>query len=289
MTPTSYYIALIAKSFGYERRHKRLADASSEMALLREAEYQLGNTLWEKIEPIQELSLEYWNLRKYITERDQQTELLVKLNEKVSVLHDERAEILNENTPEQDALLAQRAELLQNLEKLAYEKDQVVRRAKEIRRIHEGLLTKIEVLERDGAPEDAVKEVNEAIDSFKQEFRDLKQKRESIAEGLDAGDGKIDEIEKKMTSFKQEKRDRAALVFQQMGVVNRELSNVRSEIGNCETHIRHLQAEVGRYISRYNKRNPACGEIAKLERTMIEVMRMLRISIVMNHRLADVK
>ncbi len=289
MTPTSYYIALIANSFGYERRHKRLADASSEMALLREAEYQLGSTLWEKIEPIQELSVEYWNLRKYITERDQQTELLDKLNEKLSVLHEERAEILNENTPEQDVLLEQRGELLQNLEKLAYEKDQVIRRAKEIRRTHEGLLTKIEVLERDGAPESAVKEVNDAIDLLKQEFRDLKQKREAIAEGLEAGDLKIDEIKKKMISFKQEKRERAAFVFQQMGVINRELSNVRSEIGNCETHIRHLQAEVGRYISRYNKRNPACGEIAKLERTMIEVMRMLRISIVMNHRLADFK
>jgi chromosome segregation ATPase len=289
MTPTSYYVALIAKSFGYERRHKRLADASSEMALLREAEYQLGSTLWEKVEPVKELAVEYWNLRKFVKERDQHVARLNELNERLSILHEERAVILNESSAGQDTLEVDRTELLLDLEKLAVQKEQVIRRAKEIRRAHEGLLTKIEVLERDGSSPEAVKEVQGAIAELKQEFIELKQKRQKIADALEDGDLTIDAIEKQMIVYKQEKRDRAAVIFQQMGVINRELSNIRSEIGACDSQIRHLQAEVGRYISRYYKRNEACAEIAKLERTMVEVMRMLRISIVMNHRLADFK
>jgi chromosome segregation ATPase len=289
MTPTSYYLALIAKSFGYERRHKRLGEASSEMALLRDAEYQLGNTLWEKVEPIEGLSVEYWNLRKYITEREQHAVKLDDLNDKLAELHEERAAILNENSPEQDELVILRSDMFVSLEKMAYERDQIVRRAKEIRRNHEGLLTKVEVLQRDGASEKEMKDVQGTIEALKQEFRDLKQQRQDIAKQLEQGDREVDEIEKKMVSFKQEKRDRAALIFQQIGIINRELSNVLLDMGKCDTHIRHLQAEVGRYISRYYKRNAACGEVAKLERAMIEVMRMLRISIVMNHRLADFK
>jgi chromosome segregation ATPase len=289
MTPTSYYIALIAKSFGYERRHKRLADASSEMTLLREAEYQLGHTLWEQTEPVEELSVEYWNLRKYIKERDQLLVLLEGLNEKLIVLQEERAGILNENSPDQDRLFEDRAELHLHLEKLAAERDAVVRRAKEIRRTHEGLLTKIEVLQRDGSSEQQVQLVRATVENLKQEFRELKELRQKIADELEQGDQMIDKIEEKMAEIRQEKRERASVIFQQMGSVNRDLSDVRSAMGECETHIRHLQAEVGRYISRYSKRNPKCGEIAKQERTMIEVMRMLRISIVMNHRLADFK
>lgn len=289
MTPTGYYIALIAKSFGYERRHKRLADASAEIALLRQAEYHLGNLLWEKVEPIKELSVEYWNLRKYVKERDQHAVILENLNERLTELHEQRASILNESTPEQDDLVKQREDLLVELEKLVSRKDRIVNRAKEIRRAHEGYLTKIEVLQRDGSTPEAMQEVNEMISEIKEEFIELKKQRQEVAERLDDGDRQIGEIEKKMVSYKQQKRDRAAVIFQEMGIINRDLSNVRSEIGNCEAHIHKLQADVGRFLSRHYKRNPACAEIAKLERTMVEVMRMLRFSIARNHRLADFK
>lgn len=289
MTPTTYYIALIAKSFGLERRNKRLADASSEMGLLREAEYQLGKLLWEKIEIIEELSVEYWNLRKYVKEHHAYTDSMNELNERLSALHTKRADILNEDSTQQDEITQRREELLLKLEELAYKRDSLVRRAKDIRRIHEGHLTKIEVLEREGHHADEVEEVKSDIEALKEEFRLLKQERAEIAEELENGDKKLDEIDGELMKIKQEKRDRAAIVFQEIGGINRQLSDIRSDIGNCETQIRHLQASVGRYISRYYKRHRLCGEVAKHQRAMVEVMRMLRISIAMNHKLSDFK
>jgi chromosome segregation ATPase len=289
MTPTTYYIALIAKSFGLERRNKRLADASSEMGLLREAEYQLGKLLWEKIEGIDELSVEYWNLRKYVKEHHSHTEIMHELNDRLSVLHETRAEILNEGSTHQEELAQQRADLLLKLEEMAHKRDSLVRRAKDIRRIHEGHLTKIEVLERDGHHTDEVTAVKNDIEALKEEFRSLKQQRAEIAEELEKGDHALDEIDGKLQQIKQEKRDRAAIVFQEIGGINRQLSDIRSEIGNCEMQIRHLQASVGRYISRYYKRQPRCGEVAQHQRAMVEVMRLLRISIAMNHKLSDFK
>ena len=289
MTPTTYYIALIAKSFGLERRNKRLADASSEMGLLREAEYQLGKLLWEKIEGIDELSVEYWNLRKYVKEHHSHTAVMHELNDRLSVLHEKRAEILNEDSHHQEELAQRRADLLTRLEELAHKRDSLVRRAKDIRRIHEGHLTKIEVLERDGHHADEVTAVKEDIDALKEEFRSLKQQRTEIAEELEKGDRALDEIDAQLQQIKQEKRDRAAIVFQEIGGINRQLSEIRAEIGNCEMQIRHLQAAVGRHISRYYKRHPRCGEVAQHQRAMVEVMRLLRISIAMNHKLTDFK
>jgi chromosome segregation ATPase len=289
MTPTSYYFALIAKSFGLERRNKRLLEASSEMGLLREAEYQLGLRMWEKIEPIEELSVEYWNLRKHMKGLTEMRERMNELNDKVGELHHQRAEILNVISPEQLEVEMQRSQLLLDMEKLANERDMVVRRAKELRRTHEGLLTKIEVLKRDNHPASAIKDVENAINDLKGEFRDLKLLRQELADALQDGDRAIDENESMLGEFKQLKRDEAAVILQEMGQVNRELSQLRSEIGTIEGQVRQLQSEVGRYISRYTKRNPACYEVAKSERTMVEVMRMLRISIAMNHKLADFK
>lgn len=289
MTSTSYYFALIAKSFGLERRNKRVLEASSEMSLLREAEYHLGLVLWEKIEPIEELSVEYWNLRKLMKGFTEMRKKMDELNEQLTELQLQRAEILNSENPEQIEVEMQRSQLMLYMEKLTNERDMVLRRAKELRRVHEGLLTKIQVIKRDKYPEEKIIEVEQSIDDLKKEFRELKLRRQELAEALDQGDRDIDENEKKLAAFKQLKRDEAALIFQELGLINRELSQLRSEVGSVESEIRQLQSEVGRYISRYTKRNPACDKVAKPERAMVEVMRMLRISISMNRKLADFK
>ena len=75
MTPSRYIVARVAQAFGYIRRAQRMADAASEMHLLREAEAQLGSMIWANVENIEELSVEYWNLRKLIKEKQEVLEM----------------------------------------------------------------------------------------------------------------------------------------------------------------------------------------------------------------------
>lgn len=289
MTPTSYYIASIARSFGFQRRNKRLSDASTEMGLLREAEFQLGQHLWEKIEPIEDLTVEYWNLRKLTVEQKQVRAKLDELNATVESLMVQRSAILNDVSQEQSECENKRSNFLLYLEELAYEQDNVIQRAKELRRAHEGMLTKIEVIQSDGQPPEEIAKVEIAIENLKSEFRSLKIRRQEMVKEIEEGDRLIDVIDSKLAEFKQEKRDRASVVFQQMGELNRDLSLARSQIGTIELQIHQLKSEVGRYLSRYTKRNPLCAKIAMEQRTMVEVMRLLRISIAMNNKLAGFK
>lgn len=289
MTPTSFYIASIARSFGYQRRNKRLADASSEMGLLREAEFQLGQYLWEKIEPIEDLSVEYWNLRKLSADQKNIRAKLIELDALVESLIEQRSAILNEFSQEQTDLETKRSNYLLYLEELAYERDNLIRHAKEVRRAHEGMITKIEVLQKEGHPAEDIAKVEAAIEDLKNEFRSLKIRRQEMVKEFDEGDNLIDVIDSMLAKFKQEKRDRARVIFQQMGALNRDLSLTWVEIGDIEKKIHQLQSDVGRYLSRNNKRNPLCAQVAMEQRTMVEVMRLLRISIVMNNKLADFK
>ena len=55
----------------------------------------LGAVIWEKVEGIEALSVEYWNLRKLIKERDDVRARLVACQERLDRAHEERANLLN--------------------------------------------------------------------------------------------------------------------------------------------------------------------------------------------------
>ena len=290
MTSTRYYVARIAQAFGYFRRSHRLGDAASEMHLLREAEAHLGERIWEHVEGIEALSVEYWNLRKLSKEREQ---LLAKLHACEATLeraHEERAQLLN-NTPEADQhLLEQQALLLTELEQLGYKRDEIVAQARETRRAYVGLKMKLEVLTKeftDAAPDpEQIHKVKSRLVELKTRFSELKQERIQIGEMIAAGDAKVDLIDDQLKKYRQDRRVSASAAFQVIGEVNRELSGMRAECGVLDTRMRQLFAEIGRYVSRHAALDPAAAAAAASCRAMVDVMRELRRSIALNHRLA---
>ncbi|MGC4015491.1 MAG: hypothetical protein QM755_13385 [Luteolibacter sp.] len=106
-----------------------------------------------------------------------------------------------------------------------------------------------------------------------------------MADAIEAGDTELDAFESRLSEQRQSRREQASQAFQVIGDANREISTHRAELGLIDTQMRQLQAEIGRYVSR-NPRNPTCMEAAREHRGLVEVMRALRSSIAMNHRLA---
>ena len=84
MTTSRYLIARIGLAFGIQRRQRRMAEAASETHLLREAEQILGERIWENVEAVEELGIEYWNLRRLYAERE-------RLRKEIDRLHGEIA------------------------------------------------------------------------------------------------------------------------------------------------------------------------------------------------------
>ena len=218
MTSSRYYMARFAQAFGYFRKNQRMADAASEMHLLREAEAQLGYLVWEKVEGIEELSVEYWNLRKFIKERDMVREKLDACQAKLDQAHEERATVLN-STPEVHQELAdERVILLTELEKLAQRRDDIVAEAREVRRSYDGLKMKLEVLTKETPSPDFDKEQVEKIKArlaeLKVRFSDLKQQRIEIGTRIEAGDAKVDVVDAQLNEKKKDRLVNASEAFQ---------------------------------------------------------------------------
>lgn len=82
-----------------------MSDAASESHLLKEAEAHLGRKAWKNVEPIESLSVEYWNLRKLVKERDEIRVELDACQKLLDEAHEERSILLgSENEPFQKLL-----------------------------------------------------------------------------------------------------------------------------------------------------------------------------------------
>jgi chromosome segregation ATPase len=285
MTPTRYILARFAQAFGVNRRQRRMAEAASEMHLLREAEQVLGQSVWERVEEVEELGVEYWNLRKLIKERDEIREKLDQCEAILADAHEQRSTLLGAKSDSQQDLESERATLLAELEKLSRERDTVIQQAREIRRIYDGLKMKLEVLQRE-SPGDAVEKTKARMLELKTRFTELKHARDEVAVAIAEGDAKVDALDTELTEEKQKHRAEASVAFQQIGQANRDISSHKAQLGLIDTQMRQLFSEIGRHVSRNAFVNEQCRSAAKGHIPMIDVMRALRRSVAMNHRLA---
>lgn len=285
MTQSRFYLARIAQAFGVQRRQRRMAEAAAEMHLLREAEQVLGLALWERVEAIEALGVEYWNLRKLHKERE---DLRAQLEECEAILadaHHQRTTLLGTKSEAEQDMEKERAEIMAELERLARERDSVVQQAREIRRVYDGLKMKHEVLLRDGNDVELQK-VKSRMEEIKGRFNELKTDRDNIANRIATGEADLTGLEKQLADERQKHRSEASETFQHIGQANRDISTLKSKLGIIDTQMRQLYSEIGRHISRHVQQDPACRAVAKGQMPLIDVMRALRESIALNHRLA---
>ena len=276
-----------------------MADAASEMHLLREAEAYLGAAIWQNVEGIEALSVEYWNLRKLIKERDDVRARLAACQERLDHAHEERAALLNSMPDENQDLLEERTAVLTELELLAQKRDQIVADAREVRRAYVGLKMKLEVLTKESSVSpgagsaieradrsEQIAKVKSRLIELKKRFAELKDERIKVGEAIEEGDVKVDLVDEKLKEKRQDRRVHASEAFQIIGEGNKEISILRAESGLLDTRMRQLYAEIGRYVSRNANQDPACAAASASHHGLVDVMRAMRRSIALNHRLA---
>jgi len=291
MTTTRYFIARLGQAFGIYRRSQRMGDAASEMHLLREAEAHLGMEIWQKVDSIERLSVEYWNLRKLVKDRESVIAQLEQCEQRLEETHKGRADLLSASATPQSELYEERLAVITTLEQLTLERDRIVVEARDVRRIHDGLKIKIDVLSREQNPSSEraaeLGKVKQRLAELKQQFVALREQRSAVGVKIEEGDKQLDQIALDIENFKNERRSQASEVFKVIGEANRKISLLRAELGLLDTRMHQLQSEIGRYVSRHSFNDKRCAETIKAHRGLVDVMRALRRSVALNHRLGN--
>ena len=287
MTTTRYLLARLALAFGFSRKQRRMAEAANESHLLREAEQCLGQRIWERVESVEALGIEYWNLRRMMTEQKQLQEKLESAEDLLKEAHDQRASLLSDKSGLQTELDAKRAELLGHLDKLSLDRDEVINQARQLRRLYDGLKTKLEVLKAE-SKEDAQTTVTtkQRMAELRADFDTLKQRRDQVGSEIEARNAEVEQLESKLDAERKRHRSEAAEAFQIIGEANRKISSYKAEIGILETQMLQLYGEIGRHVSRNVKTSADCRQAVDDCKPLVEVMIALRRSIILNHRLS---
>jgi len=288
MTSTRYIIELIAGAVGLQRKAQRFNDAAIEMHLLREAEGHLGAAIWRNTENIESLSNEYWNLRKLSKKQEElQRQLDVCQQQLVSANHEQAALLMRQAEDENPQLVEERKTLLNELEDLAKQRDDVLREGRAIRRQYNGAKLKLEVLEEEANQRTAdIEDIKGRLAQFKIRFTELKEARDEASEKIRADDAKMDKINAKIKEHAQLNQVAASEAFMAINQVNKEVWQLRAEIGLLENRMHHHQLEIGRHISRHASHDKQCAAAATTHQGLVDVMRALRRSIALNHKLA---
>lgn len=288
MTTTKYLIARVGLAFGIQRRSRRMEDAASETQLLRDAELHLGLALWDQCEPIEELSVEYWNIRKLNGELAEKERRLAECKVRLDSAHKEREMLLLGDGTDDPVLAEKRAELITALDDMITRRDEVIRKARRLRRAYDGLKTKLEVLQQSGAPDPEIRTCAERLGEIRQDFDTLKAERTAIGAEISRKEGELLEIEGQISTAGKARRGDASQAFQVIGVANQDLAALNAEIGLLSKRKTELCSEIGRYLSRNTATNPGCAKVCKNHRGLVRIMAAIRRSIAYNHRIAGV-
>ena len=136
MTRTRYTIATFLQYFGVGRKVKRLTDAAFESHLMQDGEEILGAYCWKNIENIEELSMEYWNLRRLEREQEATMAKVREAEETLSEAQIERSGFLDRTKDTGQGHLKDRESVFSQIEELNLERDHLMTSAMQTKRRH---------------------------------------------------------------------------------------------------------------------------------------------------------
>lgn len=287
MTPSKYFFLCIASRFGYLRKSVRLADATNEALLLKEAETFLGAAIWRHAESVQALSMEYWNLRKFTNERETLSKEILNLQGKFNATYEEPSAGQESITESLQELTNEREKALHHLNNLILERERIIAKAHDVRRNYDGLKIKQDVLQKEGDNLAEIQNTSARITEIRNEFEALKQARDKIAQDIAAANARIQEMDTRIGGRKKSGKSASDAASEFIGDANQQISARQAQLNSLNTQIRQLHGDIGHYISLNYPSDTKCKKVGEDHRGLIEVMAALRRSIQFNWKLAD--
>ncbi|MGJ8678616.1 MAG: hypothetical protein ACSHX0_13975 [Akkermansiaceae bacterium] len=286
MNTVKYIAARLGISLGVSFKKKWLTAAADESHLLQQAEELLGYDLWRHVEDLEEISTEYWSLRQLELKRNKLQKMMDEAIENLEKTQGARSQLLNETNDGNISHEEKRDELKDELKKVMKSRDDVIGQAKQIKRSMDASKAKIEVLSEDQINETVVQQEKQKVGAYQEKLLTLKAKRDKVALTIKGLNQKLSDIENIITAERKNLRDKASSVYQGIGKVNRDISQLSSEVGLIDIEIKKNCTRIGRYLSVHTSNDKCCAEICAKSTGLVGSCQNLRASIALNHKLA---
>lgn len=287
MTIGYYLISSFLQHFGVRRKSKRMTDAAFETHLMQDGEEILGAYCWEKIEHIEELSMQYWSLRRL---KRAEKSILSQINDAEKILasaQKQRASEVDHSIELGETFLGEQATILESIEELSKDRDLIIAEAAKTKKRHSALKMKVKVLqEEDEAHESSeIHEARNELAALRKFFATDKTRLDLIEVKLEQQNDQLNKIKGKI-DLASGPLSGASEVFSTISQANRDITKHRADLGLVQEEQATLFHEVGRFLN-INSMRIDCREACQDHRGIQEQTRLLRQSIDLNQKLVD--
>lgn len=287
MTKSRFYFYQAYKALGGKIAQRRLADATHEMHLLKDAQELIGYYNCENTEHIDELKTEYWEikkLRKLINDLEDKEEAI---SSGLSDAIGKSGKSVSEDVAEQEALDNEINSLVDEREDYLEKRTEVFNEGKRVRKVYDGLQAKMnyfmdDLEESDPERVDTAKRLEDCI----AELTFLKGERDSIVNVIGKVEEKIHTKEEALQALKTSAELESFTNYSDVGEKNKKLSELRSKRAAIQNDLDKNIRYVGRFLYA-NKKDKEVNSCIKSHRELVYQATELRKSIILNHRLVD--
>lgn len=287
MTRFRYTLASIIQSFGLHRKLKRMTDAAYELHLMQEGEEFLGALCWPKVEGIEDISMQYWTIRKIERKRAELAEQIQDSDRVLYETHTKRAAAADKSKDIGQELFNDRDGLFELLETLNNERDTIMTDAQQVKRRFEALKTKATVLKDEGDTSSVSYTKNrEQLENLKENFKNFKEKLNKIDDKIDVDQDKLTKLQSNIDDKLKGNKDEASETFGQISAANRDITAFKAKLGLLDEEHAGLCREVGRYLN-LNAHLDSCQGACKEHLGLLEQIHLLRRSIQWNKTLVE--
>ncbi|MDB4687041.1 hypothetical protein OAE85_01620 [Akkermansiaceae bacterium] len=287
MTHGRYIIASLLQHFGVRRKSKRMTDAAFETHLMRDGEEILGAYCWEKAEHIEELSMQYWSLRKL---KRAELSLLAKIKESESILaaaQEQRASEIDRANHLDEVFLDERTTLFESVEELSKDRDLIIAEAAQTKKRYAALKMKVKVLQEEDFTQESseIQKSRHELAVLRETFSNDKIRLEIINSQLEQLKDQLDQIKGKM-DLETGSINGTSDVFSHISKANRDITKHRADLGIIQEEQATLFYDVGRFLN-INSTRIDCREACQGHGLIQEQTRLLQESIELNQKLVD--
>ena len=287
MTRSRYVIAILLQSFGVILKNKRLTDASYEIHLMQDGEEILGAYCWPNIEDIEELSMEYWNLRKLKQEETTISGKVSNSNKTLSNVQNERASLADLSKGSGQELSQKRERLFEKIEALNIKRDDLLAEAQQTKRKHSALKMQVQVLkEEDSGNQEKINDCRESLTDLRIQFTKSKEHLVEINDKVDSLKDKLSKLQEKIDDKLKGSKEETTESFTQISKANRDITKYQAELGVLREEQAKYFRGIGSFL-RINSKREDCKAACKNQRGLLEQTRLLSQSVDWNRHLAE--
>ena len=287
MTRSRYVIAILLQSFGVILKNKRLTDASYEIHLMQDGEEILGAYCWPNIEDIEELSMEYWNLRKLKQEETTLSEKVSNSSKTLSNVQNERASLADLSKGSGQELSQKRERLFEKIEALNIKRDDLLAEAQQTKRKHSALKMQVQVLkEEDSGNQEKINDCRESLTDLRIQFTKSKEHLVEINDKVDSLKDKLSKLQEKIDDKLKGSKEETTESFTQISKANRDITKYQAELGVLREEQAKYFRGIGSFL-RINSKREDCKAACKNQRGLLEQTRLLSQSVDWNRHLAE--